>query len=127
MIPGNDWAGRKTKKTRYVPKDAISGEESQALSSIAINKMIDHMVKRKAVVSKMFHEVDADRSGTVDMEELGTALPALPWPREQSATALHCTAEQTCRPCHGPGSRAPLHLDSFPVSLVSAPSGNSGT
>ena len=89
MIPGNDWAGRKTKKTRYVPKDAIAGEESQALSSMAINKMIDHMVKRKAVVSKMFHEVDADRSGTVDMEELGTALAGLGlWLRRDELHAI---------------------------------------
>ena len=40
----------------------------------AMNRMVDHMVQRKAVVSKMFLEYDTDRSGSIDADELGAAL-----------------------------------------------------
>ena len=43
----------------------------------AMNRMIDHLVQRKAVLTKMFVQYDADNSGTIDRAELGAALADL--------------------------------------------------
>jgi len=43
----------------------------------AMARMIDHLVERKAVLTKMFREFDKDGSGTIDKEELNGALTAL--------------------------------------------------
>jgi hypothetical protein len=43
----------------------------------AMNRMIDHLVERKAVLTKMFVEYDADNSGTIDRDELSQALADL--------------------------------------------------
>ena len=43
----------------------------------AMNRMIDHLVERKAVLTKMFSAVDLDGSGEIDMDELNAALITL--------------------------------------------------
>ena len=47
------------------------------LAEIAMGRMIDFLVARKAVLTKMFRTVDADQSGAIDARELGNALTTL--------------------------------------------------
>ena len=49
-------------------------DAGRSLPSRAMNRMIDHLVERKAVLTKMFVEYDTDNNGTIDAEELNNAL-----------------------------------------------------
>ena len=51
--------------------------KERSLPSRAMNRMIDHLVERKAVLTKMFIEYDRDNSGTIDAQELNAALTDL--------------------------------------------------
>ena len=47
------------------------------LAELAMGRMIDFLVARKAVLTKMFRTVDTDQSGAIDARELGNALTTL--------------------------------------------------
>jgi hypothetical protein len=51
--------------------------ELEAATGGAMNRMIDHLVERKAVLTKLFRTVDTDQSGGIDAHELGNALSVL--------------------------------------------------
>jgi Ca2+-binding EF-hand superfamily protein len=53
-----------------------STDELQDVAGGAMNKMIDHLVERKAVLTKLFRSVDTDGSGDI-AQELGHALSTL--------------------------------------------------
>lgn len=58
---------------KQAPSDSGTHRPSSA-SQKAMARMIDHLVDRKAVLTKMFREFDTDHSGTIDKEELDHAL-----------------------------------------------------
>ena len=60
-----------------VPERSLATTAGRSLPSRAMNRMIDHLVDRKAVLTKMFVEYDTDNSGTIDADELNAALTAL--------------------------------------------------
>ena len=43
-------------------------------SQNAMARMIEHLIERKTVLTKMFREFDKDNSGTIDIDELDQAL-----------------------------------------------------
>ena len=57
-----------------VPKKSNAQTRPSSTSQKAMARMIDHLVERKTVLTKMFIEFDADNSGTIDKEELDQAL-----------------------------------------------------
>lgn len=58
-------------------KPNLSASDLDAATTGAMNRMIDHLVDRKAVLTKLFRTVDTDQSGTIDAIELGNALNTL--------------------------------------------------
>eukprot|EP01047_Picozoa_sp_COSAG01_P109737 COSAG01_NODE_38597_length_487_cov_3.069588_1_plen_70_part_10 len=63
MLPGGDWSGsRRRRRTRPPIAGAQANGDHTAATRDALNTMIDHMVARKTVASKMFYRVDADVS-----------------------------------------------------------------
>ncbi len=54
-----------------------SASDLDAATTGAMNRMIDHLVDRKAVLTKLFYAVDTDQSGAIDANELGNALNSL--------------------------------------------------
>ncbi len=85
MIPGPSTAlidGDARRKEFYSSRERegwpnASTSDLDAATSGAMNRMIDHLVDRKAVLTKLFRVVDTDQSGGIDATELGNALNSL--------------------------------------------------
>ena len=85
MIPGPSTAmidGDARRREFYSSRDRdgrskVSASELEAVTGGAMNRMIDHLVDRKAVLTKLFRTVDTDQSGEIDSVELGNALNTL--------------------------------------------------
>ena len=59
------------------PQASAPVNRRTSVAERAMGRMIDHLVERKAVLTKMFREFDKDGSGTIDKEELDGALITL--------------------------------------------------
>eukprot|EP01043_Picozoa_sp_COSAG02_P058639 COSAG02_NODE_7334_length_3059_cov_2.657770_4_plen_222_part_00 len=85
MIPGPSTAlldGQARRKEYFGSRETegwpnLSESDLDAATSGAMNRMIDHLVDRKAVLTKLFRTVDTDQSGEIDATELGNALNSL--------------------------------------------------
>ena len=84
MIPGPDDGPSGDAEKRRMEffasrpdKPEMSAAELDDATGGAMNKMIDHLVERKAVLAKLFRAVDTDQSGAIDAIELGNALSVL--------------------------------------------------
>lgn len=64
-------------RNRVGDKQADMARDGQDVAAGAMNRMIDHLVDRKAVLTKLFRTVDTDQSGEIDANELGNALNSL--------------------------------------------------
>lgn len=62
---------------RRLASNPVRSQAASPAALCAMECMIDHLVERKASVTKMFMEYDRDRSGAIDRHELGRALQSL--------------------------------------------------
>eukprot|EP01043_Picozoa_sp_COSAG02_P081526 COSAG02_NODE_19964_length_855_cov_1.201058_1_plen_196_part_01 len=81
MIPGSSTAmvDGEARRQEFLSSREREGSarDVDAATTGAMNRMIDHLVDRKAVLTKLFRLVDTDQSGAIDANELGNALNSL--------------------------------------------------